>query len=355
MEQKKVRLTKEPSAYRKWTEAENIPVVQGHHIRDLRREPLYPWDRMGGKGVFVNHDASDRSNDCYICEIPAGGSLKPQRYLFEEMIYVLDGRGATTIWNESGKEQTFEWQEGSLFAIPLNTHHQHHNGQGHRVARFLAVTNAPTVINLFESPRFVFNCPFDFTERFEGEQDYFNGDGRLDGRIWHTNFVSDVRRFELLDYSERGAGGSNIHFRLAKNTMGAHVSEFPVGTYKKAHRHGPGAHVIVLTGQGYSLMWEDGKPIQQFPWGPGSLIIPPDRWFHQHFNTGTEPARYLALRYGSTRERTENGLPLSTIDRKLGGDQIEYEDEASEVRRMYIEACAQTGAEVKMDRYWAGT
>ena len=55
-----------------------------------------------------------------------------------------------------------------------------------------------------------------------------------------------------MDYKERGEGSKNIKFELSENTMGAHVSEFPVGTYKKAHRHGPGANVVILRGKAYT-------------------------------------------------------------------------------------------------------
>ena len=57
---------------------------------------MKPWARRGGRGVFINHEASRTSNDCYVCEIPAGKKLAPQRMLFEEMVMVLDGRGSTT-------------------------------------------------------------------------------------------------------------------------------------------------------------------------------------------------------------------------------------------------------------------
>ena len=42
----------------------------------------------------------------------------------------------------------------------------------------------------------------------------------------------------------RGAGGINVVLEMAENSSKAHVSGFPVGTDKKAHRHGPGAHLL---------------------------------------------------------------------------------------------------------------
>ena len=53
-------------------------------------------------------------------KLPPGGKLAPQRQLYEEMIFVLDGRGSTTVWNDAGDRITFEWKAGAMFAIPLN-------------------------------------------------------------------------------------------------------------------------------------------------------------------------------------------------------------------------------------------
>jgi mannose-6-phosphate isomerase-like protein (cupin superfamily) len=343
------------SIYEQWVADQGVPLVQGHYIRDLKTQPLEPWARRNALGCFINHDASNTSNDCYLLELAPGQETPPQHGLYEEMIYVLKGRGATTVWYDENRKSSFEWGPGALFAIPLNAWHQHFNASGSEPMRFIGVTSAPSAINLFGDPEFIFKCDYRFTNRYAGENDYFSGDGTLTGMVWETNFVADVPSYALLDYPERGAGGRNIKFTLAKNQMGAHVSEFPIGTYKKAHRHGAGAHVIVLNGDGYSLMWNEGEEIKRYDWQPGTLVIPPDRTFHQHFNIGATPARYLALRFsGNESAKGDRKDVKSSMSVKLGGDQIEYEDQDPMIHRMFTEEASRHGVTVDMAEFLAG-
>src|SRR6476620_7491753 len=135
--------------YDRWIGSQGVDVVRGFFVEDLYTIPLKPWDRMGGTGVYIMLDGTGYLDDAYVVGIPPGKNLKPQRHIYEALYYVLDGRGATTVWQSNGAKQSFEWQTGSLFAIPLNASYQHFNGQGDREARLLAVTTAPLVFNLF--------------------------------------------------------------------------------------------------------------------------------------------------------------------------------------------------------------
>jgi oxalate decarboxylase/phosphoglucose isomerase-like protein (cupin superfamily) len=292
--------TEKDTPYTRWVAAEGLDLISGHYVPDLRALELKPWAHRGGRGVYLNHDASRTSNDCYVCEIPAGGELVSRRQLCEEMILVLDGRGATRVWNDAGREVSFEWQAGSLFAIPVNAWHQHSNLSGAEPARF-------------------------------------------DGLLLDTNFVPDALALRLISAKERGAGGGHIRFSMAKGSMNSHISEFPVGTYKKGHRHGPGAHVIILSGSGYSLMWPEGEQPRRYDWSAGSLIVPPNMWYHQHFNTGATPARYLAFKHEGVSIRNAQGVPKAWISRRLGGDQIDYADELPQVRQFFAEELAAAG------------
>ncbi|MDE3078203.1 MAG: cupin domain-containing protein, partial [Chloroflexota bacterium] len=236
--------------YQAWQQREGAPVVTGFYIEDLGTIELGLWERKGGRGAFVNLEGTGGVNDAQVVEIAPGGKSAPERHLYEEMVYVLSGRGATTVWDQESRKQTFEWAKGSLFAIPINANYQHFNGSGREPARYVAVTNAPTILRIFHNDDFVFRNPFGFQDRFPGAEGYFSGEGKLYRRryrhVWQTNFVPDVHSMKLHTWKQRGGGGSNVMIELADNSMGAHISEFAVGMYKKAHRHGPGAHVIIL-------------------------------------------------------------------------------------------------------------
>ena len=310
---------------------------------DLLSVEVARWPRMDALGAYALCRGRGDFADMYVCEIPPGSRTSPQRHLYEAVVYVLSGRGSTTLDAPEGK-RSFEWREGSLFALPLNARYQHFNGSGQKPARFAAVTDLPLVFNVFRSESFIFENDATFPERF-GDARYNEGDGRLIPRapgrhIWETNFVPDLRTLELKRWDERGGGSSNIVFALADGTMHAHISEMPVGTYKKAHRHGADFHVFTVSGHGYSLYWYEGDPdFKRFEWKFGSVFTPTDMLFHQHFNTGGEPARYLAIAFGGMRyptvadkRKTFEGMDKSV---KAGGRQIDYEDEDPRIRQIF--------------------
>jgi uncharacterized RmlC-like cupin family protein len=281
--------------------------------------------------------------------------------VYEEVVYVLSGRGSTTIEVADGRKHTFEWGPMSMFAVPLNTKYRHFNGSGSERALLVSTTNLPAIMNIFHSEEFVFNNDWRFDERI-GSSKYFSGEGdfiavRPGNHMWETNFVPDLSAIELKPWGDRGAGGSNIMFILADGTMHAHISEMPVGTYKKAHRHGADFHVMCVTGKGYSLLWYEGEQdFHRVEWQHGTVFAPPDQMFHQHFNASAVPARYLATAYGSLRypftESKRKSLfgGVSTSVKK-GGDQIEYEDQDPRIHRLYEQATKQAGVKVQMSQF----
>src|ERR1051325_10205802 len=131
----------EKTPYELWQESEGVPIVRGHCVEDLSAVQVATWERKGVPGCFINLIGAGRTCDVQVSEIPARQNTKPQRFMFEQLVYIVKGRGATTVWNEEGKRQTFEWQEGSLFSPPLNAWHQPFNEQGDSAERLIALTD----------------------------------------------------------------------------------------------------------------------------------------------------------------------------------------------------------------------
>ncbi len=347
--------------YFEWAQNEGIPVNEGFGF-DLLHMDVKPWSRLGVNGAIALVAGRGDFLDTYVLEIPGGGSTEPQRHLFEEVIYVLDGHGSTTIHGPGDSHHSFEWGPKSLFAIPLNASYRHFNTSGSKAVRLASVTNLPMVMKMFRNHEFIFQNSFEFAERI-GDPKFFEGEGdfipvRPGRNMWETNFVPDLSVFELRQWKERGAGGSSMMFAMADETMHVHCSEMPVGTYKKAHRHGADFHIFPVSGNGYSLFWYEGDAdFVRFDWKHGSLYAPADLQFHQHFNTSREPARYLAIAFGGLRypfseDKRKQYLQMD-ISLKDGGRQVEYEDQDPRIHRLYIEALREIGIEPNMSEIFA--
>jgi len=354
MEREGKPFVEEMTIHEKWVRDQGVPIYREFSIPSLKELAVGYWDRLEAFGAYVLLEGAEDSNDAYILEIPEGGAVAPEKHIYEEIVYVLSGRGATTVWQEEGAKLTFEWHEGSLFAIPLNCWHRFFNGSNKERARFYIVSSAPLVMNLYHNLDFIFQNDFSFKDRFSFQENYFSSEGvSRPGRVWETNFVEDVRTLPLIDWAERGAGGSNRRIQMAEGTMVAHISQFPVGTYKKAHRHGPGAHVIIIDGHGYTLLWKEGEQDnpRRVDWKEGSVLIPPNMWWHQHFNLSNNPAKYLAVRWGSIKYPLFKNWLLAgktDTDYKQGGNQIEYEDEAPFIRKLFEEELRKYGVALNM-------
>lgn len=352
--------------YLEWLKHEGIPVVEDFGVA-LPAVQTRPWARYGVGGAAVHLKGRGDFVSMFVLDLAPGAATEPQRHLYEEVIYVLSGRGSTTIEAADGRTHSFEWGPRSLFAIPLNTKYRHFNGSGMERARLASTTNLPAVLNMFHNEAFVFDNPWRFEERM-GESKYFSGEGdfialRPGQHMWETNFVPDLAAIELKTWDERGKGSKNIMFILADGTMHAHLSEMQVGSYKKAHRHGPDFHVMCVAGRGYSLLWYDGEPdFRQVRWEHGTVFAPPDRMFHQHFNTSAQPARYLATAFGSLRypfteakrralmatgEVPGDGQGAVAVSVKKGGDQIEFEDQSPRIQQLYVEETRKSGVQVR--------
>ncbi|MFQ5849948.1 MAG: cupin domain-containing protein [Candidatus Binatia bacterium] len=359
------------TTYEAWVRQEGIPVMEGYGVENVSEIVRRPWARTGGKGAFIQLKGLEGFTGMYVGEIPPGGALNAERHLFEKWIYILQGLGSTEVWSGQAEKQRvhFEWQAGSLFAIPLNSWHRLINGSQEPVV-FLGVTSAPLIMDLLHDTDFIFDCDYVFNQRFDGRPDYFfptsNRNEPVKGFwVWESNFIADLINAPLDPAERKGSGARITALEMGGSTLVGHIAGWPVGRYHKAHHHQGGAILLILRSRGYTLMWPQeagirpyhdgqGDRVVRVDWREGSVFSPPTGWFHQHFNTGKEAARQLAFRFsgqsgkyllGIVKALNKAGVRTSTRE---GGTLIEYEDEDPQIRRDYEAALQKEGVSLQM-------
>ncbi|MDA1036073.1 MAG: cupin domain-containing protein [Chloroflexi bacterium] len=333
--------------YDTWMEAQGIPVHRGYYIE------VAPWSLRECNAAFIQLAGMQGVVESRIQDIPPGGTLPPFKSAFDELCYVLAGQGSTTVWStKSDKRHSFEWAPRSMFLLPRNTWHQLSNMQGDHNVRLLHYNYSPMAMSAASNPDFFFNNPYD--EELPTSDDFFSeaqaitqehiGEGEAGRTQWHGNFFPDMGVWDkLMHRPGRGSLNRSVYMKVPGTELTAHMSVFEAGTYKKGHRHGPGRVIVIPGGEGYSIMWanEDSEKIV-IPWHEASCFVPPDRWFHQHFNAGAIDGRYLALHPAGQFM----GQDETVQDRAR--DQIEYTQEDPWIREKFESELAARGIKTVM-------
>src|SRR5256886_3628275 len=223
----------EKTPYEQWIEKEAVPILEGYFVVNVRTAQLKPWKRLGANGAIINLEGAEATDGAYLCEIAPGASTNPQRYMFEESIYVLDGEGETTVWHENRPKQTFKWKKGTLFSPPLNTWRIHKN-TGRVPARFISVTDLPLVMDLYHNADFIFNNDFVFRDRYNNQPDYFTvneskmkiagsaatfGEGEKGAvGVLDTGLIPDLNQIQLFAAKARGLKNKSAEVILSDNS-----------------------------------------------------------------------------------------------------------------------------------------
>jgi quercetin dioxygenase-like cupin family protein len=278
--------------YDDFMEREELPVhraVVG--VDDVTKLPRAPWARTGGAGTFIQLDGTFQSQrGIYVGEIPSGGQLRPEKHLYEEEIFVLEGQGVPEVWQDAGKKLTFEWSAGSVFAIPGNTMHCLYNG-ANRPAVYMGVTTAPEVMNSLKDIEFPFTCDYKFVDLYEAGDRYFSDPG--------------------------------VRVLAWPSALGPHP-------YQDGH----------------------GDKVLRVNWSRNSIYSRPNAYFHQHLNSAPGPAKHIAvygakLPMGVYAMEGDDGF-VGYVSYREGGTLIEYEDEDPQVRRDFEQTIARKGVECAM-------
>lgn len=307
-----VRFAKEEAVRRR-----DAPVhVKGEEIRSQLRNHshLYLVDpRLG-----FNH----RTFRFWINRIPAaeeegmGWKTLGHRHTVEAVLYVLQGKGHSII-----DGTRYDWEAGDFISVPMFAWHRHLN-TGNEDFIYVAATTGPLSLALglavYEDERYPDYWVFgqksdsalkslipgaDDTVRIRSTQEMrapFSSEDALYQQHLRFSAEEEKRRRS----SQVLVKGSRIQFEktlmgrvryvidpkagFLMRVLGTLLAEISPGKRSGAHRHLYEEVNYVLCGEGYTVI-ED----RRYDWAEGDVLCIPVFSWHQHFNTGDKPARFL--------------------------------------------------------------
>lgn len=303
-----------------------IEVKRGSVINNISRLPLEFNSDMQLHMTYI-HPYNSCLAEAMIIEMPAQSSSEEHRHIYAEEIIVLSGSGRTIFKQNEKIRQEIEWAEGSYLFTPFNLWHQHFN-TGDKPARFLVVTPAPLLINIFRNRKVLYNFYCSFIR--ESKSLEYIKKININKNFLRSCFIKDITKIQLPRSDFVGKDYHYLQFRgsILRNIFhSTHIGELSSGTYTKAHKHGGEVFMYILSGKGYILLGKDGgfKFREKIRLEEDGLVNLPPWQYHQVFSISDAPLRFIAFK---------GALSFTGV---LSLTEIPYSKEDKEIKQIFAE------------------
>jgi gentisate 1,2-dioxygenase len=108
--------------------------------------------------------------------------------------------------------------------------------------------------------------------------------------------IEDIEHAALRPWPQLGTGVTGLYLRFADYQItDGRIIEIPANGNSISQRNFYEQGIYLLTGSGYTILQQEGKPEQRVDWQQGDLFSVPLNVRHQHFSGSGEPARMLVV------------------------------------------------------------
>src|SRR5512133_2910524 len=85
------------SAYDEWVDSLEIPIHTGYYVEDIRTVEVGEWPERGLNAAILKLAGQEGVTEVRVSEIPPGKTTAPVRQALDELVYVAEGRGLSSI------------------------------------------------------------------------------------------------------------------------------------------------------------------------------------------------------------------------------------------------------------------
>ena len=106
----RLRYERVASSYERFMEGEGVPIYRNSiGLYDVRDLSLGPWKRLGARGSYI-YLLGPTGRGMYVVEVPAAGAINAEHHIYEELFYVVEGRGSTEVWREGNAKRLLRYR-----------------------------------------------------------------------------------------------------------------------------------------------------------------------------------------------------------------------------------------------------